>query len=902
MQHSYLPYFELNSNNEPDGFLFDILNELNKNTFDIEYTTKYSKEIMNDIIYGFISIAEVPNGYDFLKLPHALSYFIFKRVGSGIESLNDMYNTKIIIVKNDLPYQFLYNNKASYLMQVKSYNEAMGMLAMGINDCAVIPIEIGLDILRNRNYKNIDYVTTPFLTFDFGFAIPQSQADVYTKFSLELEESLKNNTYTQIEDKWKISKDNLDKETNIKTKWMYLIIGIFLFIIVLLAGLVYILFKEIDSSTQDYIKELSQAKISPIAVDFNNSSFANILSSAPLWMFVNDSNGKIISITHDLLYELTNAEVISENLKIADLFESEFATKLMAMDQQFINQESKLIIETLEFKIDEKKYKKCLLKYPIREQNENRILFLNIFIKPIIVGDQSLRVLSPDFLFSSAIDSLPDLIFLKNKNGEYLGGNSAFFNFYGLDRSEMIGKTDKELFGKEIAEKYMKSDNIVLQAGLIWEGKEWDSMVNGENLKLENKKIPLRNNKNEIFGLVGISHDVTRQYKYEQELAQAKLKAEESDRVKSSFLANMSHEIRTPMNSIIGFSDLLADPDLTIDQRIEIIDIIQLNGHTLIDLIDDIIDFSRIEAGQIHLKYVDFNLNAVIGDAYNYGFGKKNQLNKEHLNLSFTLGSIEDEFMIHSDPFRLRQVLKNLLNSSIRFSTSENLFLGYLILEDSLLIYIKNESNLISDELISKMLNGKIETQISFSDIEESVGIGLIIAKNIIEMIGGQLYIEELTPGRPDYYFSLKLKRAEIQTSSRIEPIISEVPNWIGKNILIAEDEETNYMLMESVISKTGASYSRAENGKVAIELFKSAKIPFDLVLMDIRMPEINGLEAARKIFETHPEAIIIAQTAYAMPEDKDQYLNIGMKGVLAKPLDPGELYYLCGKFLNNKA
>jgi signal transduction histidine kinase len=138
---------------------------------------------------------------------------------------------------------------------------------------------------------------------------------------------------------------------------------------------------------------------------------------------------------------------------------------------------------------------------------------------------------------------------------------------------------------------------------------------------------------------VGISHDITRHQIYEQELARAKEKAEEADRLKSSFLANMSHEVRNPMNSIIGFSDLLADADLTLDQRIEIIEMIQTNGYILIDLIDDIIDFSKIEAGQIRLKFSDFNLNAIIADAYNQASAKKSQFNKEHLVISLSFGS-----------------------------------------------------------------------------------------------------------------------------------------------------------------------------------------------------------------------------------------------------------------------
>jgi PAS domain-containing protein len=161
---------------------------------------------------------------------------------------------------------------------------------------------------------------------------------------------------------------------------------------------------------------------------------------------------------------------------------------------------SKIITKEIDFDIDGSAFSKWLIKYPLRIHGNNRPLFLNLFIRPLLEGDAEFRFHSTQFLFNAVIDALPDLIFIKNTQGAYLGGNRAFFNFCGKSESEIVGKTDLQIFGEEKSEKYLKSDRIVFQAGLIWEGQQWDSMQTGETIRYENVKIPLRNKKNEIFG------------------------------------------------------------------------------------------------------------------------------------------------------------------------------------------------------------------------------------------------------------------------------------------------------------------------------------------------------------------------------------------------------------------
>ncbi len=899
VQNTAAPYFFFDKHNEPQGFIFDLFQTFNDEVFDVIFLRDSLHVKNTDFIYVHITKNMVPSGYFFIELPHTLNYYVFTRKGNDIKSLSDLLNKKVIVLNNDLSYNVLYEYKASHILKVKSYNEALRMLAAGINDCAIIPFQIGEKIVKEQKLKNIDYLITPFLSFEYGIAVPEYKVKFIQQFTIGLQNSLNNNKYKLLEKKWFVHPSANNTRLAVSNKaLLFIVLGL---VVLGLALIIFVRFliKEIGASTHDYLNEIRRANISPLTIDISNPFIEKLLTNAPIWLFVNDSSGKIHHISQTMLLDILQTDIAPDDLKVTDIFDDSISELLKGFDISLASNKSYLITEQIQVKVNSDKFNKWLIKYPLYIKGKNKLLYINIFTNPIVDGNTNLYKLSPELLLHSVIDSLPHLVFIKNKKGEYLDGNKAFVDFYGKSKNEIISKNDYQIFDKEKAEKCAKSDSLVFESGLVWESQDWDSMYSGENFKFENTKIPLYNKKGDIFGLVGVSHDITRRHKYEQELELAKEKAEESDRIKSSFLANMSHEIRTPMNSIIGFSDLLADPDLTLDQRIEIIDMIQSNGHTLIDLIDDIIDFSRIEAGQIHLKFSDFNLNTVFKDAYNYGVTKKTQLNKEHLNLTYTIGSIKDEFVIHSDPFRLRQVLKNLLSNSIRFSTSENLFLGYIIMDNILLVFIKNENSTVSDSITKKLLDDKFQSLLSFSDIEESAGIALIIAKNVIEMIDGKLYSEELNPGKPDFYFTIPLKRSETTTTAIVKPSISDMPNWKGRCILVAEDEDINFILLEEILSKTGVEIIRASNGLEAIELFNENKSKIGLVLMDIRMPEINGADASRKILEIASDTIIIAQTAYALPEDKNQYLNVGIKSALAKPIDPSELYYVCNKYLS---
>ncbi len=895
-----LPYLSQISAITYEGFIVDLLNEIFEDSVSIELNAKNPEKYEANKVLAFIPEALLPEGYKFLALPHDLNFVVFKRLNTDINSLEDFYSSKIIVQKDDFAYQTLIRNKATYIFSVPTYQKALELLSSGINDCAIVPYFIGIQFLKQNKVKNINSIDTPFLTARCGLAVRIDNPALIKTIQERLKTLVDNNSYKNLEKKYLIHQTFESNARGVSSWGLFFVIGMLILIIIILWIWNRFLLKEMELSTEEYINEINRQNFSPLIIDINNQIIRNLLVHSTDWILVNNRKGKVELISDQFLEYTLKENTKPDDLSLESLFDAEFVSFLNKLDEKILGQATQLIVENATFKTKWSSYNRWILKYPLRIIGQSEPMIISIFMNPPIQGDLNLKSIVPEMLLQHLMDALPDLIFFKNVNSQYLGTNIALRKFAGKTEMEMWGKTDFEIFDHETAKYYVESDLKVFKEGKPFESIIWDDSAEGKRIRFKNIKIPLRDHKNNVFGLVGISYDITNQYNSELELQKAKEKAEESDRIKSSFLANMSHEIRTPMNSIIGFSDLLVDTDLTIDQRVEIIDLIQANGFILIDIIDDIIDFSRIESGQINLKMIDFNLNEIIKDSFVYGNTKKNQLGKDHLNISYTIGSIEDEFTIHSDPFRLKQVVRNLINSIIRFSTSENLYLGYLIREDHLFFYLKNDSNILSEGVLRRLMKDDPVMQMNFSQIEESVGIGLIIARNLIEMLGGRIWAEELVQGKQDYYFNIPYKRVESKIPFMPTNSVYETPDWTGKTILIAEDEITNFILLQGILSKTHATIIRAENGEEAAAIYESNP-QIDLILMDIRMPVLNGIEASKLILQMNPAARIIAQTAYAMPEDRELYLSIGMKTVLAKPIDPGELFYVCNKFLKSK-
>ncbi len=386
----------------------------------------------------------------------------------------------------------------------------------------------------------------------------------------------------------------------------------------------------------------------------------------------------------------------------------------------------------------------------------------------------------------------------------------------------------------------------------------------------------------------------------ENRLLQAKEKAEESDLLKSAFLANMSHEIRTPMNAILGFTELLTIPDseITVEEKNNFIKLINHSSNNLLQLIDDIIDISKIEAGQLKILRKECPLNTTLKDIKKSFLELRKHKNKENIDIRLNENGEKQNLIIKTDPLRLNQIITNLIDNSLKFTDEGFIEFGYEIQSDEkLLFYVKdtglgmdgNKKDLIFDRFT------KIEDD--NTKLYRGAGLGLAICKSLVGLLGGKIWVDSTPFVGSTFYFTLPFEKIK---NSKNDLKIIDIPknyNWHDKIILVAEDEPANCLYIEEVLKITKAKVLKAVNGKEAIEIFKKNNV--DIIIMDIKMPEMDGFEATKQIKILDKNIPIISQSAYAMPGDIDKGLNSGMNEYLIKPVKPSELLSVINKHLN---
>ena len=425
---------------------------------------------------------------------------------------------------------------------------------------------------------------------------------------------------------------------------------------------------------------------------------------------------------------------------------------------------------------------------------------------------------------------------------------------------------------------------------------ELDIIVSdGSKKQIISKGNVIKDKTNKIIGCYGTAQDITQKKKNEREIIAAKEKAEESDKLKSAFLANMSHEIRTPMNGILGFSELLKSPNLSGENQHKYIEIIEKSGKRMLNIINDIVDISKIEAGLMNMDIKESNINEQI--EYIHTFFKPEAEAKGIRLLSKSTLPIKEAF-IKTDKEKLFAILTNLVKNAIKYTEEGSIEFGYEKKGDYLKFFVKDTGVGIPKDRQKAIFERFIQADIKDKMARQGAGLGLSITKAYIEMLGGKIWVESEEGNGSIFYFTLPYNVELKEKNSTKEIEVTNNKENQGKNlkVLIAEDDEVSEILLSTYVSEFSNTIFKATTGTEAIEIYQNNP-DIDLILMDIQMPEMNGLEATRQIKAFNKDVIIIAQTAYGLTGDREKSLDAGCNDYITKPINKSELNSLIQKY-----
>ena len=654
-----------------------------------------------------------------------------------------------------------------------------------------------------------------------------------------------------------------------------------LYILILLILIVMITYFYLSFKASNILKEEKKRKaIEKILIE-SEKRFRVMFELSPAGIVLMDDKGTIIEVNTAFCENLgySKKELIGNNISFFSSYEKK--------DDVKINIAKILSGETLKHEVSS-----------LRKNGMN--CDVELYETAIQLPDGKMGILSVSnditekkrsqermLTLSRAMESIGECVSITDYKNKIIFINRAFCATYGYKEEEIIGKDISIIRSPSIVTN--QAEEILTDTIL---GGWTEELINvkrdGSEFPIQLSTSHIKDEKGNPIALIGIAVDITERKNVQMELINAKEKAEESDRLKSAFLANMSHELRTPLNAIIGFSGLITDsgPDMN---TVPYSQIILKSGQHLLSLVEDILDSTMIETGETRIKYENANLVSLLTEAKDIIHGEILNENKTGVELILNLNGVDNHTSLVTDSRKLKQVLLNLLRNALKFT-----YLGYIEFGFK---ELKVDSNNIFQFYVKDTGIGIHEKHHQtifdiFRQIDDThtrkfggMGIGLSIAKKTVELLGGKIWVESEPLAGSIFYFTIPVK-TDIKTKriKRDEKALIMEKKYDGKTILVAEDEQSNFDFMKILLTRMNIKVLWAKDGIEAVKICETDPT-VDLVLMDIKMPLLNGYEATKRIKAKRPDLPIIAQTAYAMISDKLEAENAGCDGYLSKPI-----------------
>jgi hypothetical protein len=615
----------------------------------------------------------------------------------------------------------------------------------------------------------------------------------------------------------------------------------------------------------------------------------------------------LVENINDVVYEIDNTGIITYMspiiTEITGFQDSYYTGKPLFI---FINEKD---IESIREKFENIIFSGMINPFEFRiSDHSGNIVWLRTSSKPVLregktigirgtaiditknkMADEQIRKLS------RAMEQSPASVMITDTRGiiEYV--NPKFTEFTGYSLAEASGKNPRFLKSGYTRKEEYETLWKYITSGEEWRGEFHNKRKDG-SLYWEQASISaIKDSKGIITHFLAVKEDITEKKIIIDELIKAKEMAEESSRLKSAFLANISHEIRTPLNGIMGFADLLQNPGVTGEEQEMYLGILKESGDRMLNTINDIIEMSRIEADQTVLNISILDINEFIEYFHNF---YKPEAERKGLTFKLENSLTGEKISIETDKNKIGSIISNLLKNAIKFTQAGYVKFGCIMEKNILTFYVRDTGMGIPSDRFSAIFHRFVQADLSISRPYEGVGLGLSIAKSYAELLGGKIEVESEEGVGSTFRFILPVSRTEKIESQQETSLTDDTAGNTGSLILVVEDDEVNISFLHEVLKKSGYKIVSAKTGEEAVKICRE-NMEIALVLMDIKLPLINGYEATRKIKEMRADLPVIAQTAYAQDLDKDRVFESGCSDYIAKPYKKEDLMLKISQHLN---
>ncbi len=655
--------------------------------------------------------------------------------------------------------------------------------------------------------------------------------------------------------------------------------------------------KEGEFIIEGFNSDITGRKLAEEGLRKSNNKFKALVQQSSEMLFLHDLEGRIVEFnraakknTGYSQKELVSMTVFNIDPDARDREDQKKYWKALSVNDEPVN------FEARHQKKDGTIYPADVVISKIEMENNNYILALARDITERKQAEEKIK--QSEALQSAMISNITDVLGIMDENGIIRYKSPNITRLFGWKPEELIGRPGWVTVHPDDLEYLQDQFSQILKKRNASQSGEYRYRCKDNTYTtIQLTAINLLHDPN-IIGILLNYHDVSEEKKAKEELKQAKEKAEESDRLKSAFLANMSHEIRTPMNGIMGFSQMLREKEYPRNKQKQYLDIIYSRTQHLLQIINDLVDVSKVEAGQIALNPEDFNLNEVIRQLYHiYGKDLENR-GKQHIQLKTNLALDDENSVIRSDIGRFRQIMENLLSNACKYTHEGRIEFGYeLQPEPYLLFYVKDTGIGIPGKKQEIVFERFRQVDDTTSRVYEGTGLGLTISESLVELLGGEMWVDSKEGEGSVFYFTLPFKDNQGSTRKEKPDEGPDEFNLEGKTLLIIEDDPVSLDYVKEVLQPLGAALILAETGEQGIQAFNN-KPDIDLILLDIRLPDIDGIKIARKIREQNKKIPVIAQTAHAMGGDRGKCIQAGATDYIAKPADLQDLLAIINKYI----